>query len=70
MAEVKEITAEDARQNLETWLDMAAHNSTYNKYDELCSRAYDLLGHDEYKMIYDRWTSGYVHCDDGLYRRR
>lgn len=70
MAEAKEITKEEARQNLETWLDLAAHNSTYSKYDELCSKAYELLGNDEYKKIYDRWASGYVSCSDGYYRRR
>lgn len=67
---MKEVTVEEARQNLEMWLDLAAHNPTHNKYDELCSRAYKLLGDDEYDKIYKRWASGYVSCSDGYYRRR
>ncbi len=70
MAEVKEITIEEARQNLETWLDLAAHNPTYSKYDALCSKSYELLGDEEYDKIYKRWASGYVSCSDGYYRRR
>jgi len=59
-----------ARDNLETWLDIAAHNPTYNKYDELCREAYKVLSREEYERIYDRWASGYVACSDGYYRRR
>ena len=61
---------EEALQNLETQLDMAAHNSTYSKYDGLCSEAYGVLGDDEYTKIYKRWANGYVSCSDGYYRRR
>ena len=64
------VTVEDCRQNLEQWLDIAAHNPTYNHYDQLCGSAYKLLSGDEYKRIYKRWESGYVACADGYYRRR
>ena len=67
---IETVTAEDCRENLEQWLDMAAHNPIYNYYDQLCGKAYELLSGDEYKRIYDRWASGYVACSDGYYRRR
>ena len=64
------VTVEDCRQNLEQWLDIAAHNPIFNPYDRLCTRAYELLNEDEYTRIYKRWASGYVACADGYYRRR
>jgi hypothetical protein len=64
------MTIEEAKNNLELWLDMAAHSQTYSVYDEKCSEAYNILGHDEYDKIYKRWASGYVSCSDGYYRRK
>ena len=64
------MTREEARNNLDTWLDMAAHNPIYNKYDELCNQAFNVLGTEEYSKIYKRWSSGYVSCSDGYYRRK
>ena len=64
------MTIDDARENLEMWLEMAVHNPIYNEYDKLCGEAYKVLDGDEYKRIYDRWASGYVSCSDGLYRRK
>ena len=63
------VTEEDCRKNLEDWLELAAHNPTYNHYDKLCGKAYDLLNPDEYTKIYKRWTSDYVLCPDRYYRR-
>jgi len=60
------VTIEDCQQNLETWLELAAVNPTF--YDKLCHKAYELLG-DEYEKIYKRWTSDYVICPDGYFRR-
>jgi len=64
------MTKAEAQQNLELWLDMAAHNPTFNKYDKLCGEAYNILGDEEYDKIYKRWANGYVSCSDGYYRRR
>ena len=63
------ITIEDCRKNLDEWLDIAASNPIFNHYDKLCQRAYDLLEPKEYDKIYKRWSSGYVLCPDGNYRR-
>ncbi len=64
------MTKDEAIKNLPIWLDLAANNPIYNKYDKLCSEAYEVLDHDEYDRIYKNWASGYVACSDGYYRRR
>lgn len=64
------MTEEEARKNLEMWLDLAASNPVYNKYDELCHQAYEVLDGAEYQAIYNQWASQYVMCSDGLARRR
>ena len=53
-----DITIDEARENLETWLDIAAHSSIWSEYDERCSQAHTLLGRDEYGEIWQRWASG------------
>lgn len=63
------VTIEDCRKNLEEWLERAAINPIFNDYDKLCRRAYELLDGNEYDQIYKRWTSDYVVCPDGYYRR-
>ena len=68
--EKQPITIDEARKQLPIWLDMAAHNSIWSKYDELCDQAYKLLGRDEYDKIWKQWASGYVLCSDGNYRQR
>lgn len=64
------MTIEEARENLDTWLERAAHNSTYSKWDKLVSKAFELLSEDEYKSIYDKWAKGYIACSDGYARKR
>ena len=64
------MTKEEAQKNLETWLELAVHNPTFNKYDKLCDEAYDVLGDKEYALIYKQWSLEYVSCSDGYYRRR
>ena len=64
------MTKEEATNNLEEWLERAVRNSIYNKYDKMCSEAYDVLGDVEYGLIYKKWASGYVSCPDGYYRKK
>ena len=64
------MTKEEARQGLPKWLEMAVHNSTYSRWDRLCSDAYVVLGHEGYAKIHGEWANEYVHCSDGYYRRR
>ena len=64
------MTKDEAKQKLSMWLDLAARNPTYSKWDELCSEAYSVLKPDEYQKIWDSWANGYVSCSDGYYRRR
>ena len=65
----EEVTVEDCRKNLREWLERAAINPVFNKYDKLCHKAYELLSGDEYDKIYKSWASDYVSCPDGYYRR-
>jgi len=55
------MTIEDARENLPNWLTSNAilgrfrgMNETLKKTDKLIQRAYQLLGDEEYKKIFDR----------------
>lgn len=63
------MTPEEARENLETWLDLAARNPIFNKYDKLCNEAYGVLSSEEYDKIYKRWSGQYTFCADGYYRK-
>lgn len=58
---VENMTIENAREKLGSWLIGAAVLSRHRamgdavkRYDDLCSKAYKLLGNDEYKRIYDK----------------
>ena len=67
---ITKMSRQEAKDGLSTWLDLAAHSQRHCEYDDRCSEAYEVLGHDEYAEIHSQWQAGYVHCDDGMYRRR
>jgi len=65
------MTRGEARTSLKEWLELAAMNPIFNKYDKLCREAYEVLGSEEYGAIYNQWASGYVYspAHDGYIRR-
>ena len=55
----------EAKENLPEWLSASTIQSAFRppfqnpKYETLIREAYELLGHDEYSKIYNRWLREY-----------